>query len=348
MTMSIHNAMQLFTRTEMPERLPEVGYADSIMLLGSCFADGMGQRLTAAKFRCDVNPFGTLYNPFSITKALRRIMSGHEYGERDLVQYGGLWHSMMHHGSFSTADRDGTLHLINNRLVKAHDGLHDVSLLILTLGSAWVYSVNDDGADTGLAQGTVVGNCHKMPESWFCRRRLTVEEIVADCTSLFDELFASMPRLRVLLTVSPIRHVRDGLHGNQLSKATLLLAIDELSRRHAGRVYYFPAYEILNDELRDYRFYADDMVHPSAMASDYVWQRFCEHCLAKDAQEAMRNVNKIEKMMSHRPLHPEGDEYRTFLCQIMLSIESLCAKYPYFDFTKELEECRTRLNILQR
>ncbi len=340
--------MQLFTKTEMPERLPEMSYADSIMLFGSCFADEMGQRLTAAKFRCDVNPFGTLYNPFSITKALHLIVSGREYTEHDLVQYGGLWHSMMHHGSFSTANRDETLHLINDRLIKAHDRLHDVSLLILTLGSAWVYSVNGDGAGTGLAQGAVVGNCHKMPESWFCRRRLMVEEIVADCTSLFTELFASMPRLRVLLTVSPIRHVRDGLHGNQLSKATLLLAADELSRLHAGRVYYFPAYEILNDELRDYRFYADDLVHPSAVASDYVWQRFCEHCLAKDTRSAMHSVNKIEKMMNHRPLHPEGDEYKTFLCQIMLSIESLCAKYPYFDFTKELEECRTRLNILQK
>ncbi len=340
--------MLLFTKTEMPEQLPEMSYADSIMLLGSCFADEMGQRLAATKFRCDVNPFGTLYNPFSITKAMRRIVLGREYTEHDLVQYGGLWHSMMHHGSFSTTDRDGTLHLINNRLLKAHDMLRDASLLILTLGSAWVYSANDGGAAMGLAQGTVVGNCHKMPESWFCRRRLTVEEIVADCTSLFADLFVAVPRLRVLLTVSPIRHVRDGLHGNQLSKATLLLAADELSRLHAGRVYYFPAYEILNDELRDYRFYADDLVHPSALASDYVWQRFCEHCLTKDTQSAMQSVNKIEKMMSHRPLHPEGDEYRAFLCQIMLSIETLCAKHPYFDFTKELEECRTRLNILQK
>lgn len=346
--MSSHNTMQLFTKTEMPERLPELSYADSIMLLGSCFADGMGQRLTAARFRCDVNPFGTLYNPFSITKALRTIVAGHEYAEDDLVQYGGLWHSMMHHGGFSTPDRNETLHLINNRLAKAHDGLHDVSLLILTLGSAWVYSAKGDGRDTGLPAGTVVGNCHKMPESWFCRRRLTVEEIVADCSSLFEELFVSMPRLRVLMTVSPIRHVRDGLHGNQLSKATLLLAVDELSRMHAGRVCYFPAYEILNDELRDYRFYADDLVHPSAMATDYVWQCFCEHCLTKEAKDVMQSVNKIEKMMGHRPLHPEGDEYRRFLCQIMLSIETLCAKYPYFDFTKELEECRTRLNILQK
>ncbi len=340
--------MQLFTKTEMPERLPELSYADSIMLLGSCFADGMGQRLLEAKFRCDVNPFGTLYNPFSVTKAIRRIVSGHEYTMDDLVQYGGLWHSMMHHGSFSCADRSETLHLINNRLAKAHDALHDVSLLILTLGSAWVYSAKGDGGDTGLAAGTVVGNCHKMPESWFCRRRLTVEEIVADCTSLFAELFASMPRLRILMTVSPIRHVRDGLHGNQLSKATLLLAVDELSRRYAGRVCYFPAYEILNDELRDYRFYADDLVHPSAMATDYVWRCFCEHCLTKEARDVMQSVNKVEKMIAHRPLHPEGDEYRAFLCQIMLSIETLCAKYPYFDFTKELEECRTRLNILQK
>lgn len=343
--------MQLFTPTEMPARLPQIGYGDSLMLMGSCFADEMGVRLDNAKFRCDTNPFGTLYNPFSISKALRQILQGREYTADDVVQFGGLWHSMMHHGRFSTADRDETLHLINIRLQRAHEELQGLSVLVLTLGSAWVYSLKTDIKDVELPRataGAVVGNCHKMPETWFNRRRLSVEEIVADSTSLFSQLFGQLSQLKVLLTVSPIRHVRDGLHGNQLSKATLLLAVDELVRLYPERVFYFPAYELLNDELRDYRFYADDLVHPSGMATEYVWQKFCDHCLSKEAQSTMLSVNKVEKMLAHRPLHPEGDEYRQFLCQIMLNIQTLCQKNPYFDLAKELEECRTRLNILKK
>ena len=219
----------------------------------------------------------------------------------------------------------------------ARQWLSSLDVLLLTFGTSWVY---EDGQT-----GCIVGNCHKLPESCFRRRRLSVEEIVDDYTDLLTTLWKQRPGLRVILTVSPIRHVRDGLHANQLSKATLLLAIDALQQQFAGRIFYFPAYELLNDELRDYRFYADDLVHPSDLAVGYVWQRFSEACFAKETLQIIEESENIGKMLQHKPFRPESEEYKRFLGQIVLKIDRLNRKYPYLDFKNEREICHTRLKI---
>ena len=180
----------------------------------------------------------------------------------------------------------------------------------------------------------------------FSRRRLSVDEIVDEYQQLLPKLWANNSKLKVMLTVSPIRHLRDGLHENQLSKATLLLAIDKLQRAYPEQVIYFPAYELLMDELRDYRFYADDLTHPSKMAVDYIWQQFVEACFAKETRDLMESVKEIKNMTEHRPLHPDAPAYRDFLHQILLKIERVSEKCPYFDFEKEKELCLTRLNRL--
>ena len=303
--------MNLYTPVEVVSSMPLLSQENNLLLMGSCFASEMGQRLADAKFRCDVNPYGVLYNPFSISAALRD------------------------HGSFSSVSAEETLAGINGRLKSAHERLDRLDCLLLTFGSAWVYE--------NKKTGTVVANCHKQPESCFTRRMLSVSEIVSDYTSLLSGLLARIPRLKVLFTVSPIRHVRDGMHANQLSKATLLLAVNQLQATFPEHVFYFPAYELLLDELRDYRFYAEDMVHPSETAIRYVWERFTQSCISADALRIMEESENIRKMLLHKPFYPASEEYKRFLGQIVLKIDQLNGKYPYLDFQKEREICRIRL-----
>ena len=327
---------RFYTVVEMPEGLPRFSQRDHLLLMGSCFATNIGTRLVEAKFACDVNPYGVLYNPLSISAALREALDGKVYGEDDLYDYGGLWHSPMHHGDFSAPNVSEALERINTRLERLHTELKEVDVLVATWGTAWVY----EDAQTG----RIVGNCHKKPERCFRRRRLKVEEVVDEWFDLLAMLRKQNPHLKVLLTVSPIRHLRDGLHANQLSKATLLLAANQLVETMPDVVGYFPAYELLVDELRDYRFYAADMVHPSDVAVDYVWQRFCEACLTDEARRVMDECNAVYKDLTHRPFRPDSDGYKKFLEQILLKIDRLNEKYPYLDFEKERMTCRIRLN----
>ena len=319
--------MNLYTTVSLPGGLPRLEHDSRLMLLGSCFATGMGARLTQAKFCCDVNPYGVLYNPLSISTALREVVARRHYAEADLCLHGGLWHSPMHHGDFSRPDPQETLGLINTRIDRAHALLDRLDCLLLTLGTAYVYRQR--------STGRVVGNCHKMPETDFVRTRLTVDEIAADYTSLLSGLLARRPGLHVAFTVSPIRHLRDGLHANQLSKATLLLAVDRLTEAFAGRVSYFPAYEIVVDELRDYRFYGDDLVHPTPLAADCVWERFAQACLSPQARQAADECAALSRMLAHRPLHPGSEQHRAFLQAARARVEQLAARYPYADFQQE-------------
>lgn len=328
--------MKLYTSVERPKDCPCIDYSHRLMLLGSCFATNIGTRLQAAKFCCDVNPYGVLYNPLSISMALREMLSGKVYASDDLFLHQGLWHSAMHHGDFSHVSPEEALRQINDRLGQAAGEMDRLDFLLLTWGTAWVYEDRETGR--------VVGNCHKLPEKCFRRRRLSVAEIVNDSVSLFSGLFARNERLQVVLTVSPIRHVRDGLHDNQLSKATLLLAAEQMAEAFPRRVFYFPAYELLVDELRDYRFYADDLVHPSEVAVQYVWERFTDWCLAPETGKVMQECEQIHKDLLHKPLRPDSEDYKRFLGQILLKIERLNGKYPYLDFQNERKLCLTRLN----
>lgn len=327
--------MNLSTPVELPSAMPRLTQSDELLLMGSCFATNIGTLLAEAKFHTDINPFGVLYNPLSISSALRELVVGSEYKEEDLFFFRECWHSPMHHGDFSAPSAEESMQRINTRLQAAHQRIHSLDCLMLTFGTAWVYEQK--------TTGRIVANCHKQPEALFTRRRLSVQEIVSDYTSLFSGLIARNPKLKIIFTVSPIRHVRDGMHANQLSKATLLLAIDQLQTAFPRHVFYFPAYEILLDELRDYRFYADDMVHPSPLAVRYVWQKFVSSCLSEDALQIMQESENINKALSHKPFHPEAEEYKRFLGQIVLKIDQLNRKYPYLDFQNEKELCLIRL-----
>jgi hypothetical protein len=317
--------------------MPNLSHSDEVLLMGSCFSGHLGGMLADAKFRCDVNPFGILYNPRSIQVAIRQIREKKRYTEADLFFHNERYHSYMHHGSFAGHCVEETLDSINKRIEHAHRALPGITYLLLTFGTSWVFYLKETGQ--------VVSNCHKIPANTFEHNRLTVSEIIADYAGLIQEMQKINPRCKFLFTVSPIRHAKDGAHGNQLSKAVLLLAIEGLQEMFPGNVLYFPTYEIVLDELRDYRFYAEDMNHPSSMAIDYVWERFGECFFSPETQAMINECRKIKKDLLHNPVDRNSDSYCAFLKQIMLKISEVERKYPNLDFKKEKERCHTLLNV---
>ena len=283
--------MKLQTIVDIKPSEWKIGYEDKILMLGSCFSDEIGRQMAERKMQVTCNPFGTLYNPLSIAQAI------HMTELPELVEHDGLWHSMAHHGSFSRATKEEAEKAVAESIDTMQRALEEATVVIVTLGTAWVYELSAISHQPSV----IVGNCHKMPEKWFSRRRLTVEEIV----EAWQPILAQYADKKWLFTVSPIRHVRDGLHENQVSKATLLMAVERLVESQKSKVEsrYFPSYEIVLDELRDYRFYADDLVHPSSMAVEYIWERFCETFCTSQTINAMHIAHKEWKFAHHRPLH---------------------------------------------
>ena len=303
-----------------------IDYNSRLMMLGSCFAGNMGSKFSYYKFDVDVNPCGIIYNPLSVANVLRLIVEGKQFEKSDLRQVGGKWVSLYHHGAFSSTDPDECLRRINDRLTKATGELRTLDLLVITWGTAWVYRYT--------RENIVVSNCHKIPSQEFERSRLSVEDIVKEYLVLIGRLREINPGLRILFTVSPIRHWKDGAHGNQLSKATLLLAIDRL-REELQHVYYFPAYEIVLDELRDYRFYADDMLHMSGFTVDYIWERFLYSFISPEVLGLMNQIGRVNKGVAHRPFDPQSEEYHRLVKKMLAEIAMISRSYPMIDFSEE-------------
>ena len=309
----------LLTKVVVPNSGNKIGYNDKLLLLGSCFADNIGEKFGAHYFQMLSNPYGTLYNPASIAAILSPIANSQSpISNPPIIEWGGLWHSMLHHGSFSHSDRAQVLLHCEQSRELLHAFLQEATVVIVTFGTAWVYEY----------EGKVVSNCHKMPANRFVRRRLSVDEIVA----MWQPLLQAMPDKHWIFTVSPIRHIKDGLHENQLSKAILLQAVEELvNKANSDKVGYFPSYEILLDELRDYRFFAEDMVHPSPVAVEYIWQRFVDTYMTVDTQNEMRTLYQLWRDRHHRFLHPESDEARLFTQQIKTRLQLLQSRYPWLE-----------------
>ena len=309
----------LLTKVVVPNSGRKIGYDDKLLLLGSCFADNIGEKFGAHYFQMLSNPYGTLYNPASIAAILSPIANSQSpISNPPIIEWGGLWHSMLHHGSFSHSDRNQVLLRCEQSRELLQVFLQEATVVIVTFGTAWVYEY----------EGKVVSNCHKMPANRFVRRRLSVDEIVA----MWQPLLEAMPDKHWIFTVSPIRHIKDGLHENQLSKAILLQAVEELVNQANGdKIGYFPSYEIMLDELRDYRFFAEDMVHPSPVAVEYIWQRFVDTYMTADTQNEMRTLYQLWRDRHHRFLHPESDEAQLFTQQIKTRLQLLQSRYPWLE-----------------
>ena len=320
--------MDTFRTTIQLKPFPGKGitYLDRLFFLGSCFTSHIGSRMASLHFRVCLNPFGILFNPASITGCLERTHSGIPYSEEDLRLHNGLWYSLDHHSSFSQPDRTACLHQINLQLVGAHEALAASDVLLLTFGSAWAYRHRETGR--------IAANCHKLPEAEFDRFLLQPGFIAENCQKILDLLRKDNPALRVIFTVSPVRHLRDGMEGNQLSKSTLLLAIQQLlsSSEYCA---YFPAYEIMMDDLRDYRFYEPDMVHPNSTAIDYIWNKFSELYFDRETREIEAEVERLNQALRHRPLHPGGTAYLQFCEAQLRQISLLQEKYPFLALEEE-------------
>jgi len=301
-------------------------HADKLMILGSCFAENIGKQLQESGFMTTVNPFGVLYNPASVGMDLQRLLQNQSFRDEELVEYEGLYHSFSHHSLFSGTDRKKTLENINRSFDNAETALREASCLIITFGTAWVYALP--------STDQIVANCHKLPEDRFLRRRLSVDEIEYFYTDLLEMLFEANPDLNVLFTVSPIRHMKDGFHENTISKATLHLAIEGLCESF-DRAHYYPAFELLMDDLRDYRYYAEDMVHPSPAAQRYIWEHFSDTFFQKSTKEIVRQVQQVHKAMQHKPFHPEDEAYKGFAKKNIANIEILSVTAPELDLSEE-------------
>ncbi len=330
--------MDFYTEIKTGKSAFCVNHTDHILVLGSCFADNVGQRLADSKFRCVVNPFGTLYNPLSILNAVEMMAEHKVFTSEDLFQSQGLWHSWAHHGVFSSSSMEESLDMMNASMEKAWEQLSSLDVLILTYGTAWVYRLACHPAK-------VVANCHKQPESLFIRQMENVDTLSDSIQRTVELVRAVRPQAKVIFTVSPIRHVRDGMHANQLSKATLLLAVDKVVSDCKDSCEYFPSYEIMMDELRDYRFYDDDMVHPSGKAVDYIWERFSNTFFNKETLALMKEWRGIALGLAHRPLHNDTDAYRQFMNSLLEKIINIKNKHPFLDVEKEISICNTRLEI---
>lgn len=339
--------MQFFTTVDIPESDIRIRHQEGVVLLGSCFADHIGMCLEQAKFRVLRNPFGTLYNPYSIAWHIERCLNGPEFtnqSEEIFQNKDGRWHSWMHHSTFSECEAAHIVSNMNKAKNLCAEALRNAGTLIVTFGTAIIYELNKTGQ--------IVANCHQQSDSMFTRRRLSVEEITDRWSSVITLLKDVNPDLQILFTVSPIRHKRDGFHVNQLSKATLLLAIDQIVRQNAEQqenedapyhATYFPAYEIMMDELRDYRFYASDMIHPSETAVSHIWQRFTDTFMDEQTKDIISQCGKISRAVAHRPFNPEDQAYKVFLRQTLEQIKKLTKQHPYISMEKEIALCNTQL-----
>ena len=286
--------LKLQTPVETGRSAVCISLNDKIFVLGSCFADNMGQKMADLGFDVCVNPFGTLYNPVSICNSVARLTSGIPFSESECVQMGagaGLVCSFSHHTSFARRTEDEFLQVANASLKEASFWWKAATKVIITLGTAWIYEYT--------SSGETVSNCLKIEAKEFTRRRLSVRETA----TLLMNMVARHPEKEFIFTVSPIRHLKDGAHGNQLSKSTLLLALDEVLAKFPERCEYFPAYEIVLDELRDYRFYAADMIHPSDQAVDYLWSRFVGFAVPPADLPELDSRRRDLLRSRHRPIN---------------------------------------------
>lgn len=317
--------LNLQTKVDIPQPNFSINYSSSISLFGSCFSDNIGNLLKKHKFSSSINPFGVLYNPASISQNIDLLFAKDKFTESDLNHFNDLWFSFYHHSSFSSNSQSECLSGINKTFTNAKNAINNANVVIFTLGTSWIYRYNKNKS--------IVANCHKIPAKEFSRESLSVEEIVAMLSKNIEQIKANSAA-RFIFTVSPIRHWKDGAIENMRSKATLLLAIKQLQELFE-EVYYFPSYEIFMDELRDYRYYASDMLHPSDFAIQYLWEIFKSTFFTSETIQTSNEVLKLVKSYAHRINNTDTDQYLKFKTSLINSTKLIEAKYPSINFEDE-------------
>ena len=321
--------MEFRTTVKTGENRSWLHHSDNVVLLGSCFSDNIGGKLHGALINALVNPMGTLYNPMSIACGVQRLIECKPIAGQELFMQGGVWNSYDFHSRYSMPDKQVTIERMNQRIEQGHNALKTAQLLTITLGTAIVYRLK--------TTGQVVANCHKVPQHEFERKMATVAQMVNELDTMLTRLHEFNPSLHIILTVSPIRHIADGLDVNSLSKASLRVAIHEVMASHRDYCDYFPAYEIMLDDLRDYRFYSSDMVHPSDVAVEYIWQAFQGTYLDDSSALAVARCERVHKRLQHRPMSANRETVDRFNNDTANVVRNLIKEYPYLSNHPELQ-----------
>lgn len=312
--------MEFRTIVPIKPQEPKIDHASNILLLGSCFVENIGKKLEYYKLCSLQNPFGILFHPAAIETVLKRVVEKRSFTEVDLFFHNERWHSFEAHSSLSRDSKEEILKELNAAISATGQVLKEASHVVITLGTAWGYQY--------LATGTTVANCHKLPQGNFSKKLMEVNEQVNNCMELINNM---NPEAKVIFTVSPVRHLRDGFVENQQSKARLITAVQETVESYP-KASYFPSYEIMMDELRDYRFYTSDMLHPNQVAVDYIWNRFTETYMGSKTLEVMKEVESIQRGLSHRPFNAASEAHQKFLQHLERKKELLQQQFPEMKF----------------
>lgn len=315
--------MHFSTKITIPQSRFPIDYDCKIILLGSCFAENMGEKFNYFKLQTTVNPFGIIFNPVSIAKIIERSVRKNYFKETDVFYHNELWQSFEVHSEHSNIDKNSFLISLNELIDATHQQLTEATHLFITLGTSWVYR--------NIETNNIVANCHKVAQNQFTKELLKSTEIENSITTLIALVKSINSRCTFTVTVSPVRHIKDGFVENTVSKAHLIAALHQITNQHPTLT-YFPAYEIMMDELRDYRFYSEDMLHPNATAVDYIWELFCKSFVAVPAVQTMSAIDAIQKGLAHKPFNPNSDVHQKFETHLKTKIEAIQKAFPHISF----------------
>ncbi|WP_026724170.1 GSCFA domain-containing protein [Flavobacterium sasangense] len=316
--------MQFTTKIPVQKSAFPIDYDSKVMLLGSCFAENMGKKFDYFKFQATTNPFGIIFNAVSLERLIRRAVENRTFTENDIFFHNDLWHCYEVHSELSNSDKDAFLKSLNNIIRSTNKQLNDSTHIIITLGTSWVYR--------NIESNEIVANCHKVPQKQFTKELLSIHQTEESLQSIISLIHSVNPNCNFIFTVSPVRHIKDGFTENTLSKAHLIAAIHKTITHLKSPITYFPSYEIMMDELRDYRFYAEDMLHPNQTAIDYIWIQFFENYISESVFGLMNEICSIQKGLQHRPFNPNTENHQKFLNQLDLKIKAIKNQYPFIKF----------------
>ncbi|HEV8269914.1 MAG TPA: GSCFA domain-containing protein [Chitinophagaceae bacterium] len=324
---------QLPIQIKPPET--QINYRDKILLTGSCFTEHIGNSLGDLKFSVLQNPNGILFDPRSVCCSLISYIENKKYGKEDLFLLNEVWNSWEHHSRFSKINADECLKTINESQQQAHNFLKDADWLIITLGSAFSYRITNEALPGGLQNNDGVANCHRAPSQWFNKHLLSIDETISLLDGAYHRLKQFNPKLKIIFTISPVRHIRDGVIENNRSKARLIEAVHHVINKFPG-LYYFPAYELVIDVLRDYRYYDIDMVHPNYPATEFVMEKFRENFIDEQSQQLMEEIKKIVIARKHKAFQPETNAHKAFLKTHLEKTKELQTKFSFLDLSDEI------------
>ena len=317
--------MQFQTQIPLKKQpLNQIDYDSKILLLGSCFSENIGNKFSYYKFQSAQNPFGILFHPKAIETLVTNTINQKKYTKEDIFCHNERWHSFEAHSSLSSNDKEELLNSLNSEINSTYQQLQEASHIIITLGTSWVYRE--------ISTDKIVANCHKIPQKKFLKKLLSVDEISESLDAIITLIKSINSKVKFIFTVSPVRHLKDGFVENTQSKAHLISGIHQLIDYTRSNSFYFPSYEIMMDELRDYRFYKEDMIHPNQTAINYIWEKFSEVWLSENATKTIDKVAVIQKGLQHRSFNPTSEAHQQFLKNLETKKETLAKAFPFMKF----------------